>query len=84
MNYHHRHVWPVIRKSVRKTLRRPLRVLEWPHGSHHDHDHTRNRRQRYPSPTHIGTADPSSAPIAMQTANNNAHVDGSMRLSQQV
>lgn len=28
MTYHHRHVWPIVRKSVRKTYRRPLRVLE--------------------------------------------------------
>lgn len=27
MTIHHRHVWPIIRKSVRKTLRKPLRVL---------------------------------------------------------
>lgn len=57
MNYHHRHVWPVVRKSVRKTYRRPLRVLaDEPMGPHKRQHHRRVYSHREPIPLlHGGT-----------------------------
>lgn len=55
MNYHHRHVWPIIRKSVRKTLRKPLRVLADEPMAPHKREHQRRvYSHREPLPLLVG------------------------------
>lgn len=56
MTIHHRHVWPIVSKSVRKTYRRPLRVLaDEPMGPHKREHSRRTYGRREPLPLAISS-----------------------------